>query len=88
MRASGEARQGFEGAVRFGASAACLLDEADSAPSGRDCASLLSFSWDRNALSPPKLGVQLISRAVTPFSQTAVFSLQSRSDLRCCQSAT
>ena len=55
--------------VGFGASAAYLLNEADIAPCGRDSASLRPFlsAGTEKALSLPKLGVHLISRAIRRF---------------------
>ena len=64
VTASAEASHRFSAAARFGASAAYLLNEADIAHCGRDSASPLLFGRDRKALSLPKLGVHLISRAV------------------------
>ena len=71
MTASAEASQGSEATVRFGASAAYLLNEADIAPFGRDSAALRPFlsPGTEKALSLPKLGVHLISRAVRPLTK-------------------
>jgi predicted RNase H-like HicB family nuclease len=56
--------------ARSGASAAYLLNEADIAPCARDSAALRPFlsAGTEEALSLPKLGVHLISRAVRPLS--------------------
>ena len=66
VTASAEASHRSSATARFGASAAYLLNEADIAPSGRDSASLRHFlsSGTEEALSLPKLGVHLISRAL------------------------
>ena len=66
VTASAEASHRCTVTARFGASAAYLLNEADIAPCGRDSASLRPFlsAGTEKALSLPKLGVHLISRAV------------------------
>jgi hypothetical protein len=68
LTASAERSHRSEVTVGFGASAAYLLNEADIAPCGRDSASLRPFlsAGTEKALSLPKLGVHLISRAVRP----------------------
>jgi hypothetical protein len=68
VTASAEASHRSAATARFGVSAAYLLNEADIAPCGRDSASLRPFlsAGTEKALSLPKLGVHLISRAVRP----------------------
>ena len=68
VTASAEASHRSSATARFGVSAAYLLNEADIAPCGRDSAALRPFlsAGTEKALSLPKLGVHLISRAVMP----------------------
>ena len=76
VTASAEANHRYSVTARLGASAAYLLNETDIAPSGRDSAALRPFlsAGTEKALSLPKLGVHLISRAVRrlPSSSTTV----------------
>ena len=67
MSMAASAREGGRD-TRSTLSAAYLLNEADIAPCGRDSASLRSFpsAATEKALSLPKLGVHLISPAVSP----------------------
>src|SRR4029453_3019862 len=66
VTASAEASHRSSATARFGVSAAYLLNEPDLAPCGRASASLRPFlsAGTEKALSLPKLGVHLISRAV------------------------
>ena len=68
VTAGAEGSDRFSATAHFGASAAYLLNEADIAPCGRDSAALRPFlpAGTEQALSLPKLGVHLISRALRP----------------------
>jgi hypothetical protein len=74
VTASAEASHRSAATARFGVSAAYLLNEADIAPCGRDSASLRPFlsAGTEKALSLPKLGVHLISRAVRRLKINAI----------------